>query len=73
VRVTRFIRYAIGSGLATASSAVAFAIVYRVLGEGPRLASVTAFLAGAVVNFTSNRFWAWRRDARRDARRHTRT
>jgi putative flippase GtrA len=59
--MTRFIRYAIGSGLATVSSAVAFAIVYRVLGEGPRLASVTAFLAGAVVNFTSNRFWAWRR------------
>lgn len=62
--MTRFIRYAIGSGLATASSAVAFAIVYRVLGEGPRFASVTAFLAGAVVNFTSNRFWAWRRVVR---------
>jgi len=66
--VTRFIRYAIGSGLATVTSAVAFAIVYRVLGEGPRLASVTAFLAGAVVNFTSNRFWAWRRVVRRRAR-----
>jgi putative flippase GtrA len=66
--VTRFIRYAIGSALATLSSAVAFAIVYRVLGEGPRLASVTAFLAGAVVNFTSNRFWAWRRVGRRHAR-----
>ena len=62
--MTRFIRYAIGSGLATASSAVAFAIVYRVLGEGPRLASVTAFLAGAVVNFVSNRFWAWKRHTR---------
>jgi putative flippase GtrA len=60
-QVTRFVRYAIGSGLATVTSAVAFAIVYRVLGEGPRLASVTAFLAGAVVNFTRNRFWAWRR------------
>jgi putative flippase GtrA len=66
--VTRFIRYAIGSGLATVSSAVAFAIVYRVLGEGPRLASVTAFLAGAVVNFTSNRFWAWRPVVRRRTR-----
>jgi putative flippase GtrA len=66
--VTRFIRYAIGSGLATATSAVAFAIVYRVLGEGPRLASVTAFLLGAVVNFTSNRFWAWRRVVRRRPR-----
>ena len=62
--MTRFIRYAIGSGLATVTSAVAFAIVYRVLGEGPRLASVTAFLAGAVVNFTSNRFWPWRRRRR---------
>ena len=66
--MTRFIRYAIGSGLATATSAVAFAVVYRVLGDGPRLASVTAFLAGAVVNFTSNRFWAWRRVVRRRAR-----
>jgi putative flippase GtrA len=58
------VRYAVGSGLATVTSAVAFALVYRVLGEGPRLASVTAFLAGAVVNFTSNRFWAWQRRAR---------
>jgi putative flippase GtrA len=66
--VSRFIRYAIGSGLATATSAVVFAVVYRVLGEGPRLASVTAFLAGAVVNFTSNRFWAWRRVVRRRTR-----
>jgi putative flippase GtrA len=62
--VTRFLRYAVGSGLATLSSALAFALVYRVLGEGPRWASVTAFLAGAVVNFTSNRFWAWQRRTR---------
>jgi len=62
--VRRFVRYAVGSGLATVTSAVAFALVYRVLGEGPRLASVAAFLAGAVVNFTSNRFWAWQRRAR---------
>jgi putative flippase GtrA len=62
--VRRFVRYAVGSGLATVTSAVAFALVYRVLGEGPRVASVTAFLAGAVVNFTSNRFWAWQRRTR---------
>jgi putative flippase GtrA len=68
------VRYALGSGLATVTSAVAFAVVYRVLGEGPRLASGTAFLAGAVVNFLAGRFWAWDRRERpglgRDALRY---
>ena len=62
--MTRFLRYAVGSGLATLTSAAVFALVYRVLDEGPRLASIAAFLAGAVVNFTSNRFWAWQRRRR---------
>ena len=60
-RVRRFIRYALGSVLATVVSAVAFAVMYRSLRSGPRLASVTAFAAGAVVNFVANRFWAWDR------------
>ena len=62
--VTRFVRYALGSGLATATSAVAFALAYRVLDQGPRVATCAAFLAGALINFTANRFWAWNRRAR---------
>ena len=63
--LARFLRYAVGSGLATLTSAVAFALVYRGLDQGPRVATGAAFLAGAVVNFTTNRFWAWKRRARR--------
>jgi len=61
---TRFLRYALGSGLATLTSAVAFAVAYRALDQGPRIATGAAFLAGALVNFVANRFWAWHRRAR---------
>jgi putative flippase GtrA len=57
----RFVRYAVGSAFATAVSAVTFAVAYRALHAGPQVASVAAFTAGAVVNFLSNRFWAWSR------------
>jgi putative flippase GtrA len=60
-RSGRFIRYAVGSAFATGVSAVTFALAYRMLHAGPQLASVAAFSAGAVVNFVSNRFWAWSR------------
>ncbi len=60
----RFVRYALGSGAATLVSAVAFALVYRHLHLGPRVATGTAFLGGALVNFTASRFWAWGRRAR---------
>jgi len=60
----RFLRYALGSGLATMTSAVAFAVAYRGLDQGPRMATGAAFLAGATVNFVANRFWAWSRHAR---------
>jgi putative flippase GtrA len=60
----RFLRYALGSGLATMTSAVAFAVAYRGLDQGPRMATGAAFLAGATVNFAANRFWAWSRRAR---------
>jgi putative flippase GtrA len=62
--LARFARYAVGSGLATVTSAVAFALAYRVLDLGPRVATGTAFLAGALVNFAASRFWAWNRRAR---------
>jgi putative flippase GtrA len=58
-RGRRFIRYALGSVLATIASAVAFALAYRVLHADPRVSSVTAFAAGALVNFVANRFWAF--------------
>jgi len=56
----RFLRYAVGSGAATAASALVFALVFRFLNAGPVAASVSAFLAGFVVNFSAGRFWAWR-------------
>jgi putative flippase GtrA len=62
--LARFARYAVGSGLATVTSAVAFALAYRVLDLGPRVATGSAFLAGALVNFAASRFWAWNRRAR---------
>jgi putative flippase GtrA len=57
----RFVRYAAGSAAATGASAVTFALAYRGLHAGPQVASVTAFAAGALVNFVSARFWAWSR------------
>jgi putative flippase GtrA len=61
---TRLVRYTLGSGVATLASAAVFAVVYRVLAEGPQLASVAAFVVGAVVNFVAGRFWAWGRRPR---------
>jgi putative flippase GtrA len=60
----RFLRYAAGSVAAVLVSALAFAVAYRLLELGPRVASVTAFLAGALVNFSASRFWAWDRRRR---------
>lgn len=60
----RFFRYALGSAAATIVSAVTFALVYRELDAGPQAASIAAFLSGAMVNFTANRFWAWSRRQR---------
>jgi putative flippase GtrA len=60
LRARRFVRYALGSVLATLTSAGTFALVYH-LDAGPRVASLSAFAAGAVVNFVAGRFWAWNR------------
>jgi len=56
------VRYGIGSGLAALTSAVVFALV---LDHGPRLATASASVAGFLINFSANRFWAWNRRARR--------
>lgn len=59
-RIGRFVRYGIGSAAASGTSAITLALVYHAMGTGPQVASVAAFLAGAVVNFVLYRFWAWR-------------
>jgi putative flippase GtrA len=60
----RFVRYCLGSGLATIVSAVTFGLVYREFGLGPQAATGGAVVAGALVNFAANRFWAWGRTQR---------
>jgi putative flippase GtrA len=60
LRARRFIRFALGSGAATLTSAAAFYLVFH-LGAPAVAASVCAFAAGFVVNFTAGRFWAWNR------------
>ena len=60
-RTVRFARYSAGSVLASAVSAVVFALAYHFGHTGPRIATLAAFLSGAVVNFVAGRFWAWRR------------
>jgi putative flippase GtrA len=58
--VLRFLRYAVGSATASLVSAVTLAAAYRGIGLGPRVSSIAAFCAGALVNFLIYRFWAWR-------------
>ena len=60
VRITR---YALGSVVAAATSAVVFAILF-VLNVGTTTDSICAFLAGAIPNWILNRRWAWRRRGR---------
>jgi putative flippase GtrA len=60
-KVRRFIRYALGSAVATLASAATFAVMYRTVHSGPRISSISAFVAGALINFVANRFWAWDR------------
>ena len=56
----RFLRYAVGSVAASLVSAVTLAAAYQGIGLDPRVSSVAAFSAGALVNFLIYRFWAWR-------------
>ncbi|WP_219416338.1 GtrA family protein [Pseudonocardia nigra] len=61
-------RYAAGSVIAGVISQTTFVACYA-LGTSPLVASVTAFVAGAVPNYLLNRQWAWRRRGRADVRR----
>ncbi|HWC85588.1 MAG TPA: GtrA family protein [Solirubrobacteraceae bacterium] len=60
VRITR---YALGSIVAAATSAIVFAILF-VLHVGTTTDSICAFVAGAIPNWILNRRWAWRRRGR---------
>jgi hypothetical protein len=42
------------------TSGVIFALAYHDWNSGPRGATVISFCAGALVNFLTFRFWAWR-------------
>ena len=64
-KIVRFVRYSVGSALATAVSAVVFAMAYHVHGIGPEISSIAAFLSGALVNFSVSRLWTWRGPRRR--------
>jgi putative flippase GtrA len=52
-------RYTVGSVLAGVLSQTVFVACYA-LGAPPVVATVTAFVAGAVPNYLLNRRWAWR-------------
>ena len=63
--VTRVVRYALGSVVASLVSLVTFVVVYGVLGAlSPRQSSVAASLTGMVPAYFLNRNWAWGRRGR---------
>ena len=62
--VSKLLRYAGGSAVATVSSEVTFVLLYGPLQVTPAWASVVAWLAGAVPNYWLNRTWTWRRTGR---------
>jgi putative flippase GtrA len=63
--VTRIVRYALGSVVASLVSLVTFVVVYGVLGGlSPRQSSVAASLVGMIPAYFLNRNWAWGRRGR---------
>jgi putative flippase GtrA len=59
-RVTKF---AISSGVAAATSAIVFPVLY-VAGVHTTLCTIIAFFAGAIPNWTLNRRWTWKVEGR---------
>jgi putative flippase GtrA len=59
----RIARFAISSMVAATTSAVVFAVLY-VMGASTTACSITAFVAGAIPNWTLNRRWTWKVDGR---------
>jgi putative flippase GtrA len=56
-------KFAISSGVAAATSAVVFPVLY-VAGLHTTLCTVIAFFAGAIPNWTLNRRWTWKVEGR---------
>lgn len=67
-RIRLWGRYTGASVIAGIISEVAFVVIYW-LGAAPLVASLVAFVAGAVPNYLMNRYWAWRRSGRPDRNR----
>ena len=62
--LSKLLRYAGGSVVATVSSEVAFVVVYGVLHAPTVWASALGWLAGAIPNYWLNRRWTWQRTER---------
>ena len=59
----RIARFAISSMVAATTSAIVFSLLY-VLGASTTACSITAFVAGAIPNWTMNRRWTWKVEGR---------
>jgi putative flippase GtrA len=55
----RFGRYSIGSVIAVGCSELTFVLSFGPARLGATVASVAAFVAGAIPNYLINRYWAW--------------
>jgi putative flippase GtrA len=58
-RLRIWAKYAAGSVVATVLSQIAFTVAYGVCDASAAVASVVAFVVGAVPNYLLNRAWAW--------------
>lgn len=65
--VRKLSRYTAGSVVATVISEVVFLVLYA-SGAVAAVASVAAFVAGAIPNYFLNRRWAWQRTGRHTPR-----
>jgi putative flippase GtrA len=61
--LTKIAKYAVGSVVALLTSVVVFALMLSA-GTGTTIASIGAFIAGALPNWVLNRRWAWQRTGR---------
>ncbi|MBV9832641.1 MAG: GtrA family protein, partial [Marmoricola sp.] len=67
--VRKVATYLGGSAVAAVSSEVALLLLYGVLGASTSVASVVAWLAGAIPNYWLNRSWTWQQRGRPSLRR----
>jgi putative flippase GtrA len=67
-RLLLWARYSASSVIAGLISELAFVVCYW-LGTAPLVATVAAFVAGALPNYVLNRRWAWGRTGPADTRR----